>query len=89
MLLPRPTGNTGHFTRDCEQQLMPVRDLWHADAFAWDAGRKRAKQPPTMQSFARPVTPDEVDNESDDNDMEDDEVWPEDGAEEGHKTSED
>ena len=90
VLLPRPMGNTGHFMRDCEWQWMPVRDLWHADAFAWDAGRKRAKQPPTVQSFARPITPEEVDSESDDDDdMEDDEERPEDGAAEGHKTSED
>ena len=61
------------FSRDCEWQWMPVRELWHVDAFAWGAGRKRARQPPTVQSFARPITPEEVDSESDDDDMEDDE----------------
>ena len=62
---------------------MPVRELWHADAFAWGAGGKRARQPPTVQSFARPITPEEVDSETDDNDMEDDEERPVDGAEAG------
>ena len=57
VLLPKSMGSTGHFTRDCEWQWMPVRQLWHADAFAWDAGRKQARQPPTVQSFARPITP--------------------------------
>ena len=88
-LLPRPTGNTGHFTRDCEWLWMPVRDLWHADAFAWDAGRKWARQPPTVQSFARPITPEEVDSESDDDDMEDDKERPVDEAAAGHKTPKD
>ena len=87
VLLPKPTGDTGHFTRDCEWQWMPVRELWHADAFAWDAGRKRARQPPTVQSFARPITPEEVDSESDDDDVEDDEERPVDGVAEGHKTT--
>ena len=58
---------------------MPSRDLWHWDAFAWDAGRKRAKQPPTVQNFARPITPEKVDSESDDDNMEDDEERPEGG----------
>ena len=87
VLLPRPTGNTGHLTRDYEWQWMLVRELWHANAFAWDAGRKRARQPPTVQSFARPITPEEVDSESDDDDMEDDEERPVDGAEAGHPTA--
>ena len=66
---------------------MPVRELWHADAFASDAGRKRARQPPTVQSFARPITPEEVDSESDDDGVEDDEEQPVDGDAEGHKTT--
>ena len=66
---------------------MPVRELWHADAFAWDAGRKRARQPPTVQSFARPITPEEVDSESDNDDMEDDEERSVDGAEAGRPTT--
>ena len=76
VLLLKPTGNTGHFTTDCEWRWMPVLKLWHADSFAWDGGRKRARQPPTVQSFERPITPQEVDSESDDDDMEDDEERP-------------
>ena len=68
---------------------MPDCDLWHADAFVWHAGSKRAKQPPTVQSFVRPIGAEEVDSESDDDNMEDGEEWPEDAAVEGHKTSED
>ena len=86
VLLPRLTGNTGHFTRDCEWEWMAVPDLWHGDAFAWDAGRKRAKQPPTVQHFAQPITPKEVDSESDDDDTEDDEER--DGEKGRSKTSE-
>ena len=89
VLLPKPTGDTGHSTRDCEWQWMPVQELWHADTFAWDAGRKRARQPPTVQSFARPIAPEEVDSESDDDDVEDDEERLVDGAAEGHKTAQD
>ena len=66
---------------------MPVRELWHADAFAWGAGRKRARQPARVQSFARPITLEEVDSESDDDDMEDDEERPVDGLEVGRPTT--
>ena len=54
-----------------------VRDLWHGDAFAWDAGKERSKQPAKVWNFARPVTLEEVHSESDDDDMEDDEERPE------------
>ena len=40
-----------------------------------------------MQSFARPITAEEVDSESDDDDMEDDEERPVDGAEAEHLTT--
>ena len=49
--------------------------------------KKRAKQPPTVQNFPRPITPEEVDSESDDDDMEDDEERPEDGDTTQSKTS--
>ena len=71
VLLPSPMGDTGHFTRDCEWAWMPVKELWHRDAFAWDLGRKRNQTPPTVQTFARPATPQEVDSESDDEDLDD------------------
>ena len=51
---------------------MPVKELWHRDAFAWDLGRKRNQTPPTVHTFARPATPQEVDSESDDDEDLDD-----------------
>ena len=72
VLLPSPVGESGHFTRDCEWTWMPVKELWHRDAFAWDLGRKRNQTPPTVHTFARPATPQEVDSESDDDEDLDD-----------------
>ena len=72
VLLPSPVGESGHFTRDCEWTWMPVKELWHRDAFAWDLGRKKNQTPPTVHTFARPATPQEVDSESDDDEDLDD-----------------
>ena len=51
---------------------MPVKELWHRDAFAWDLGRKRKQTPPTVHTLARPAITQEVDSESDDDEDLDD-----------------
>ena len=54
---------------------MLARKLWHEDLSAWDQGQKRAKEPTLIHSPATPVTMEEVDSESDDDELDDIVPW--------------